>query len=59
LKDDAELVIARPTRQSFEVVRRYTVADSPTWAHPVIDGDRIFVKDAESLVLWTVSRAVP
>jgi outer membrane protein assembly factor BamB len=54
LKDDAELVIARPNPASFEVLRRYTVADSPTWAHPVIDGNRIFVKDADSLTLWTV-----
>jgi outer membrane protein assembly factor BamB len=55
LKDDAELVIARPNPASFDVVRRYTVAESPTWAHPVVDGNRIFVKDAERLTLWTVS----
>jgi outer membrane protein assembly factor BamB len=55
LKDDAELVIARPNPASFDVLRRYTVAESATWAHPVIDGNRIFVKDAGSLALWTVS----
>ena len=55
LKTDAELVIARPNTASFEVLRRYTVADSATWAHPVIDGDRVFVKDADSLILWTIS----
>ncbi len=55
LKPDAELVIARPNPASFEALRRYTVANSPTWAHPVIDGSRIFVKDAETLTLWTVS----
>ena len=55
LKTDAELVIARPNTASFEVLRRYTVADSPTWAHPIIDGTRVIVKDAESLTLWTVS----
>lgn len=56
LKDDAELIVARPNAVSFDVVRRYTVADSPTWAHPVIDGSRIFVKDADSLTLWVVSQ---
>jgi outer membrane protein assembly factor BamB len=55
LKDDGELVVVRPNAASFDVIRRYTVAESPTWAHPVIDGNRIFVKDAESLTLWTVS----
>jgi outer membrane protein assembly factor BamB len=55
LKHDAELVIARPNPASFDVIRRYTVANSPTWAHPVIDGNRIFIKDADTLSLWTVS----
>jgi outer membrane protein assembly factor BamB len=55
LKTDAELVIARPNTASFDVLRRYTVADSPTWAHPVVDGNRLFVKDARSVTLWTVS----
>jgi hypothetical protein len=55
LKNDAELVIARPSTASFDVLRRYTVADSATWAHPVVDGNRIFIKDAENLTLWTVS----
>ena len=55
LKTDAELVIARPDTASFDVLRRYTVADSPTWAHPVVDGNRLFVKDAASVTLWTVS----
>jgi outer membrane protein assembly factor BamB len=55
LKDDAELIVARPNPATFEVVRRYTVADSPTWAHPVIDGSRIVVKDAETLTLWTIA----
>ncbi len=55
LKTDAELVIARPNTASFDVLRRYTVADSPTWAHPVVDGTRVIVKDAEALTLWTVS----
>jgi hypothetical protein len=55
LKADAELVIARANPASFDVVRRYTVANSPTWAHPVIDANRIFVKDADTLTLWTVS----
>jgi outer membrane protein assembly factor BamB len=55
LKPDAELVIARANPASFEAIRRYTVAESDTWAHPVIDGSRIFVKDSDSLILWTVS----
>ena len=54
LNDDAELVVARASREDFDPVTRYTVADSPTWAQPVISGRRIFVKDRSSVALWTV-----
>jgi hypothetical protein len=28
---------------------------SATWAPPVISGNRIFVKDVDSLALWTLN----
>jgi outer membrane protein assembly factor BamB len=52
LKDTAELIIARTTPQA--IVKRYTVADAPTWAQPVISRNRIFVKDVNGVTLWTV-----
>jgi len=30
------------------------VADSATWAQPAISGDRLFIKDVNTLALWTV-----
>jgi len=55
LNDDAELIVARPTRTAFQPLKRYTVAKSATWAQPAVSGNRIFVKD-ESLTLWTLDR---
>lgn len=54
LKDDGELVVARVSRRTFEPVKRYTVADTATWAQPAISGNRIYVKDVRSVSLWTV-----
>jgi outer membrane protein assembly factor BamB len=54
LNDDAELIVARNNRGSFEPLKRYQVADSATWAQPAISGNRLFVKDATSLTLWTL-----
>ena len=54
LEDDAELVVARGNPAAFEVVRRYPVAESATWAQPVLSGSRIFVKDVSSVALWTL-----
>ena len=54
LEDDAELVVGKIASGSFQELRRYKVADSATWAQPVISGDRIFVKDVSSIALWTL-----
>ena len=54
LNDDAELIIAKASRKAFDPIARYLVADSATWAQPAISGDRIFIKDVNSLTLWGV-----
>ena len=54
LNDDAQLIVARSSRNGFEPLRRYTVADSATWAQPAVSGNRVFVKDVASLSLWTL-----
>ena len=54
LNDDAELIVARSSRIEFEPLKRYTLADSPTWAQPAVSGNRIFVKDFSSLTLWSL-----
>jgi outer membrane protein assembly factor BamB len=54
LNDDAELIVARSSQTGFEPLKRYTVADSATWAQPAISGKRIFIKDVTTLTLWTL-----
>jgi outer membrane protein assembly factor BamB len=55
LNDDGELIVAKSSRAAFEPLKRYTVADSATWAQPAISGNRVFVKDVSSLTSWTVN----
>jgi outer membrane protein assembly factor BamB len=54
LKDDAELMVARSSPGGFEPLRTYTVATSATWPAPAFSGNRIFVKDLETVALWTM-----
>ena len=54
LTDDAALIVAKNGADRFEPLRKYTVAQSPTWAHPAIIGNRILIKDASTLALWSV-----
>lgn len=54
LNDNGELIVATNSRTAFEPIKRYTVAESATWAQPAISGNRIFVKDVSALTLWTL-----
>jgi len=53
LTSDAELIVAQATSPAFQEIRRYTVAKSAVYAHPVITGKNILIKDAETLALWS------
>jgi len=56
LTTNAELIAFEPDADRFELLARYKVADTPIWAHPVVLGKRILVKDRSSLALWTFGR---
>lgn len=51
---EGEIIVARDSATAFDVVRRYDVSDSSTWAHPALVGNQLFVRDANSLTLWTI-----
>jgi outer membrane protein assembly factor BamB len=55
LNSDGQLLIAKPTAKGLGEVRRYEVADSPTWAHPVVLEDGFLVKDVKTLARWSVN----
>jgi outer membrane protein assembly factor BamB len=50
---EGELIVARATPAAFEVIKRYTIAESPVWAHPAVVFNGVLIKDAESLAYWT------
>lgn len=50
-----ELKIVRANPKQFEIVKRYDVADSATWAQPVLSGQRILIKDLSTIALWGVN----
>ena len=49
LTNDAVLYALPAGAASFAPAAQYTVANSQTWAHPVVLGDRILVKDETTL----------
>jgi outer membrane protein assembly factor BamB len=48
--NDANLIVLSADASSYAPLVQYTVASSPTWAHPVVLGKRILIKDETSLI---------
>jgi outer membrane protein assembly factor BamB len=53
LGSHGDLLVFRPGSK-YAQLAQIKVADSETWAHPVVAGNRIFVKDSETLSLWSI-----
>jgi outer membrane protein assembly factor BamB len=51
LTNDADLIVAKASDKAATAVRKYRVADSPTWAHPAIVGKHVLIKDENSLAM--------
>ncbi|MFQ5790286.1 MAG: PQQ-binding-like beta-propeller repeat protein [Acidobacteriota bacterium] len=53
LTNDADLIVLPTTADAFRPVARYAVADSPTWAHPVVVNGGVLIKGDSFLALWS------
>ncbi len=51
LTTGSELIVAPQTGDTFSPIRTWPVAESPTWAHPVVMNDGVLVKDKDTLAL--------
>ena len=54
LPSTSELIVFKPDPKEYIEIAKYEVSESPTYAHPVISGNRIFIKDQETITLWTI-----
>jgi len=54
LSPAADLVVFRPSNEAFTEVARYKLSDGGTYAYPIASGNRIYVKDQDSVSMWTV-----
>jgi outer membrane protein assembly factor BamB len=49
LTNKGQLLVVKPSGQSYELIEKYQVVESQTWAHPVFLGERILIKDETTL----------
>ena len=53
LTTDGELLVVRRTPEKYDELKRYKVAESQTWAHPVLVPGGVLIRDAAALTLWS------
>ena len=54
LTPSAQLIVFEASDKEFKQLASYKVAAGQTHAYPVASGNRIFIKDKDSLTLWIV-----
>ena len=55
LNTEGQLIVMRANPKQMDVLKRYEVAQSATWAQPVLAGDRVLIKDLSNISLWTLN----
>ena len=51
-----DLIAFSPSKTQYSQLAQFKVAGTETWAHPVVAGKMIFVKDTEALTAWTLGQ---
>jgi outer membrane protein assembly factor BamB len=54
LPSTSELIAFKPSGEQYAELAKIKVSETATYAHPVIAGNRIFVKDENAVTMWTI-----
>jgi len=54
LPSSSELIAFKPGDKQYEEVAKIKIAETPTYAHPVVAGNRVFVRDQDSVAMLVI-----
>lgn len=54
LPSTSELVALKPDAAKFDALAKIKVSESPVYAYPIVAGNKIYVKDKDSLIAYSV-----
>jgi outer membrane protein assembly factor BamB len=54
LSGNSKFVVLKPNVQKFDVVTLISLTEKGIYAHPILSGNRIYIKDDESVILFTL-----
>jgi len=52
LSTDGNLLAFKPSEKGYEELAKIKVAETAVWSEPIVAGNRVFVKDKDSVTLW-------
>ena len=50
----SQLIVFKPSDKAYEEVAKIKVADTPTHAYPVLAGNRLIIKDRDSVMMYAI-----
>jgi hypothetical protein len=50
----SQLVVFKPGDKEYTELARIKLSTTDSWAHPVLSGNRIYIRDLDSVSLWTL-----
>jgi len=54
LPDNSELIVYKPDGKEFSELAVIKVSETPIYSHPVISGNRIFIKDQDTVAMFVI-----
>ena len=54
LPSTGNLIVFKPDSKAYSELAKYKVSDTPVYAFPVVAGNMVYIKDAESLTLYKI-----
>jgi outer membrane protein assembly factor BamB len=54
LTPNSQLLVFEPSDKELKEVAKYKLTAKDTYAYPVVAGNRVFVKERDSVTLWTI-----
>jgi outer membrane protein assembly factor BamB len=55
LSGSAQLTFFKPDPSALAILARYKVSETEIYAHPLVAGDKLYIKDKEKLTCWRVT----
>jgi outer membrane protein assembly factor BamB len=54
LPSNSELIVFKPSDKAYSELAKIKVSATAVYAHPVVAGNRIYIKDQDNVTLWTL-----